>query len=81
MSSLPLLSGVSSAPSKVFDRILLAHMLNEMKYSGSVCRSQRYYGEIFNRIDSARFSSSRRSLSAILIVGVSCIAPLSSLYM
>lgn len=62
MSSLPLLSGVSSSPSKVFDRILLAHMLSEMKYSGSVCRSQRDYGEIFNRIDSARFSRSRRSL-------------------
>ena len=62
MSSLPLLSRVSSSPSKVFDRILLTHMLYEMKYSGSVCRSQRYYGQIFNRIDSARFSSSRRSL-------------------
>ena len=62
MSSLPLLSKVSSSPSKVFDRILLTHMLYEMRYSGSVCRSQRYYGEIFNRIDSARFSSSRRSL-------------------
>lgn len=62
MSSLPLLSGVSSSPSKVFDRILLTHMLSEMKYSGSVCRSQRDYGKIFNRIDSARFSSSRRSL-------------------
>ena len=37
-------------------------MLYEMRYSGSVCRSQRYYGQIFNRIDSARFSSSRRSL-------------------
>ena len=62
MSSLPLLSGVSSLPSKVFDRILLTHMLYEMRYSGSVCRSQRDYGEIFNRIDSARFSRSRRSL-------------------
>ena len=62
MSSLPLLSRVSSSPSKVFDRILLTHMLYEMKYSGSVCRSQRDYGKIFNRIDSARFSSSRRSL-------------------
>lgn len=62
MSYLPELARVSSSPSKVFDRILLAHMLSEMKYSGSVCRSQRDYGEIFNRIDSARFSSSRRSL-------------------
>ena len=62
MSSLPLLSRVSSSPSKVFDRILLTHMLYEMRYSGSVCRSQRDYGKIFNRVDSARFSSSRRSL-------------------
>ena len=62
MSSLPLLSRVSSSPSKVFDRILLAHMLSEMKYLGSVCRSQRDYGKIFNRVDSSRFSSSRRSL-------------------
>lgn len=62
MTSLPVLTRVSSSPSKVFDRILLAHMLSEMKYSGSVCRSQRDYGKIFNRIDSARFSRSRRAL-------------------
>lgn len=37
-------------------------MLSEMKYRGSVCRSQRDYGEIFNRIDSSRFSRSRRLL-------------------
>jgi hypothetical protein len=60
--SLPVLTRVSSSPLKVFDRILFAHMLSEMKYRGSVCRSQRDYGEIFNRIDSARFSLSRRLL-------------------
>jgi hypothetical protein len=42
--------------------MLLAHMLSDMKYQGSVCRSQRDYAEIFNRIDSARFSRSRRLL-------------------
>ena len=78
MTSLPVLKRVSSLPTNILDRILLTHMLYEMRYSGSVCRSQRYYGQIFNRIDSARFSSSRRSLSVILIVGVSSIAPLSS---
>ncbi len=62
MSSLPLLVRVSSSPTKTLDRILLAHMLSDMKYQGSVCRSQRDYGEIFNRIDSARFSQSRRLL-------------------
>ena len=62
MTSLPVLTRVSSAPTKTLDRILLAHMLSEMKYRGSVCRSQRDYGEIFNRIDSARFSRSRRLL-------------------
>lgn len=35
-------------PSKVFDRILLTHMLSEMKYSGFVWRSQRDYGEIIS---------------------------------
>jgi hypothetical protein len=62
MTSLPMLTRVSASPSKTLDRILLAHMLSEMKYRGSVCRSQRDYGEIFNRIDSARFSRSRRLL-------------------
>ena len=62
MTSLPVLKRVSSLPTNILDRILLTHMLYEMRYSGSVCRSQRYYGQIFNRIDSARFSSSRRSL-------------------
>ena len=59
---LPLLVGVSSKPSSVFDRILLAHMLNEMRYQGSVCRSQRDYAEIFNRSKSSKFAVSRRSL-------------------
>ena len=59
---LPMLTRVSSSPTKTLDRILLAHILSEMKYRGSVCRSQRDYGEIFNRIDSARFSRSRRLL-------------------
>jgi len=61
-SRLPLLVGVSSKPSAVFDRILFAHMLYEMRYSGSVCRSQRYYSEIFNRSSSSKFSVSRRLL-------------------
>ena len=59
---LPLLVRVSSKPSAVFDRILFAHMLYEMRYSGSVCRSQRYYSEIFNRSSSSKFSVSRRLL-------------------
>jgi hypothetical protein len=62
VASLPVLTRVSSLPTNTLDRILLAHMLSEMKYRGSVCRSQRDYGEIFNRIDSARFSRSRRLL-------------------
>ena len=62
MPSLPVLTRVSSYPSSSFDRILFAHMFSEMKYRGSICRSQRDYGEIFNRIDSARFSRSRRLL-------------------
>ena len=62
MTSLPVLKRVSSLPTNTLDRILLAHMLSDMKYQGSVCRSQRDYGEIFNRIDSARFSQSRRLL-------------------
>jgi hypothetical protein len=37
-------------------------MLYEMRYSGSVCRSQRYYSEIFNRSSSSKFSVSRRLL-------------------
>jgi len=59
---LPLLVGVSSKPLSVFDRILLAHMLNEMRYQGSVCRSQRDYAEIFNRSKSSKFAVSRRLL-------------------
>lgn len=62
VTALPVLTRVSSSPAKPLDRILLAHMLSEMKYRGSVCRSQRDYAEIFNRIDSARFSRSRRLL-------------------
>jgi len=62
VTSLPVLTRVSSSPAKTLDRILLAHILSEMKYCGSVCRSQRDYGEIFNRIDSSRFSRSRRLL-------------------
>ena len=62
LSCLPLLVGVSSKPSSVFDRILLAHMLNEMRYQGSVCRSQRDYAEIFNRSNSSKFAVSRRLL-------------------
>lgn len=62
VTALPVLTRVSSSPTKPLDRILLAHMLSEMKYRGSVCRSQRDYAEIFNRIDSARFSRSRRLL-------------------
>ncbi len=62
MTSLPVLKRVSSLPTNTLDRMLLAHMLSDMKYQGSVCRSQRDYAEIFNRIDSARFSRSRRLL-------------------
>ena len=62
LASLPLLAKVSSKPSVVLDRILLAHMLFEMRNNGVVCRSQRDYGEIFNRVNSVRFSRSRRSL-------------------
>jgi hypothetical protein len=62
VTSLPVLKRVSSLPTNTLDRMLLTHMLSEMKYRGSVCRSQRDYAEIFNRIDSARFSRSRRLL-------------------
>ena len=38
MTSLPVLKRVSSLPTNILDRILLTHMLYEMRYSGSVCR-------------------------------------------